>query len=298
MAEEVTEIDQMPDFVIVTGMSGAGRTEAMHVFEDLGYFCVDNLPPVLIPKFAEVCLAGMGSYERVAMVCDIRAGEQFDGLFEAMDTLRAMEFRYKVLFVDADTAAIIQRYKETRRSHPLLAETGSLSKAVERERAAMEPLRARADYIITTTTLPVRKLRGQVLDMFAPHRNTVSEMSISVTSFGFKYGIPLEADLVFDVRFLPNPFYIAELRECTGLEEAVRSFLFGYQQTNTFLRHLEEMLSFLLPQYVEEGKSSLVIAIGCTGGHHRSVAIAHALGEKIKAQGWTVAESHRDLGRN
>ena len=192
------------EFLIVSGLSGAGKSTVMSILEDSGFFCVDNLPPVLIPKFAEVCLAGMGSYERVAMVCDIRAGEQFDGLFQAMDTLKAMEFRYKVLFVDADTAAIIQRYKETRRSHPLLAETGSLSKAVERERAAMEPLRARADYIITTTTLPVRKLRGQVLDMFAPHRNTVSEMSISVTSFGFKYGIPLEADLVFDVRFLPN----------------------------------------------------------------------------------------------
>ncbi len=285
------------EFVIVSGLSGAGKSTVMSILEDSGFFCVDNLPPVLIPKFAEVCLAGMGSYERVAMVCDIRAGEQFDGLFQAMDTLRAMEFRYKVLFVDADTAAIIQRYKETRRSHPLLAETGSLSKAVERERAAMEPLRARADYIITTTTLPVRKLRGQVLDMFAPHRNTVSEMSISVTSFGFKYGIPLEADLVFDVRFLPNPFYVAELRPLTGLDKGVADYVFATPSAQELMEHLRGLMDFLLPHFVEEGKSALVIAVGCTGGRHRSVAVTHALCEYIQGLGYGAGETHRDMTR-
>ena len=285
------------EFLIVSGLSGAGKSTVMSILEDSGFFCVDNLPPVLIPKFAEVCLAGMGSYERVAMVCDIRAGEQFDGLFEAMDTLRAMEFRYKVLFVDADTAAIIQRYKETRRSHPLLAETGSLSKAVERERAAMEPLRARADYIITTTTLPVQKLRGQVLDMFAPHRNTVSEMSISVTSFGFKYGIPLEADLVFDVRFLPNPFYVAELRPLTGLDKGVADYVFATPSAQELMEHLRGLMDFLLPHFVEEGKSALVIAVGCTGGRHRSVAVTHALCEYIQGLGYGAGETHRDMTR-
>ncbi|MCI9222175.1 MAG: RNase adapter RapZ [Oscillospiraceae bacterium] len=285
------------EFLIVSGLSGAGKSTVMSILEDSGFFCVDNLPPVLIPKFAEVCLAGMGSYERVAMVCDIRAGEQFDGLFQAMDTLRAMEFRYKVLFVDADTAAIIQRYKETRRSHPLLAETGSLSKAVERERAAMEPLRARADYIITTTTLPVRKLRGQVLDMFAPHRNTVSEMSISVTSFGFKYGIPLEADLVFDVRFLPNPFYVAELRPLTGLDKGVADYVFATPSAQELMEHLRGLMDFLLPHFVEEGKSALVIAVGCTGGRHRSVAVTHALCEYIQGLGYGAGETHRDMTR-
>ena len=284
------------EFLIVSGLSGAGKSTVMSILEDSGFFCVDNLPPVLIPKFAEVCLAGMGSYERVAMVCDIRAGEQFDGLFQAMDTLRAMEFRYKVLFVDADTAAIIQRYKETRRSHPLLAETGSLSKA-ERERAAMEPLRARADYIITTTTLPVRKLRGQVLDMFAPHRNTVSEMSISVTSFGFKYGIPLEADLVFDVRFLPNPFYVAELRPLTGLDKGVADYVFATPSAQELMEHLRGLMDFLLPHFVEEGKSALVIAVGCTGGRHRSVAVTHALCEYIQGLGYGAGETHRDMTR-
>ena len=285
------------EFLIVSGLSGAGKSTVMSILEDSGFFCVDNLPPVLIPKFAEVCLAGMGSYERVAMVCDIRAGEQFDGLFQAMDTLKAMEFRYKVLFVDADTAAIIKRYKETRRSHPLLAETGSLSKAVERERAAMEPLRARADYIITTTTLPVRKLRGQVLDMFAPHRNTVSEMSISVTSFGFKYGIPLEADLVFDVRFLPNPFYVAELRPLTGLDKGVADYVFATPSAQELMEHLRGLMDFLLPHFVEEGKSALVIAVGCTGGRHRSVAVTHALCEYIQGLGYGAGETHRDMTR-
>ncbi len=285
------------EFLIVSGLSGAGKSTVMSILEDSGFFCVDNLPPVLIPKFAEVCLAGMGSYERVAMVCDIRAGEQFDGLFQAMDTLKAMEFHYKVLFVDADTAAIIQRYKETRRSHPLLAETGSLSKAVERERAAMEPLRARADYIITTTTLPVRKLRGQVLDMFAPHRNTVSEMSISVTSFGFKYGIPLEADLVFDVRFLPNPFYVAELRPLTGLDKGVSDYVFATPSAQELMEHLRGLMDFLLPHFVEEGKSALVIAVGCTGGRHRSVAVTHALCEYIQGLGYGAGETHRDMTR-
>ncbi len=285
------------EFLIVSGLSGAGKSTVMSILEDSGFFCVDNLPPVLIPKFAEVCLAGMGSYERVAMVCDIRAGEQFDGLFQAMDTLKAMEFRYKVLFVDADTAAIIQRYKETRRSHPLLAETGSLSKAVERERAAMEPLRARADYIITTTTLPVRKLRGQVLDMFAPHRNTVSEMSISITSFGFKYGIPLEADLVFDVRFLPNPFYVAELRPLTGLDKGVADYVFATPSAQELMEHLRGLMDFLLPHFVEEGKSALVIAVGCTGGRHRSVAVTHALCEYIQGLGYGAGETHRDMTR-
>ena len=286
------------EFLIVSGLSGAGKSTVMSILEDSGFFCVDNLPPVLIPKFAEVCLAGMGSYERVAMVCDIRAGEQFDGLFQAMDTLKAMEFRYKVLFVDADTAAIIQRYKETRRSHPLLAETGSLSKAVERERAAMEPLRARADYIINTTTLPVRKLRGQVLDMFAPNRKSVSEMSVTVTSFGFKYGLPLEADLVFDVRFMPNPFYIDSLRDHTGLDADVRDYVFSFRETEQFMEKLRDLLRLVLPLYREEGKPVLVVAIGCTGGHHRSVAVTHALAEYAASLGYQVTENHRDMTRS
>ncbi|MCI8761633.1 MAG: RNase adapter RapZ [Oscillospiraceae bacterium] len=285
------------EFLIVSGLSGAGKSTVMSILEDSGYFCVDNLPPVLIPKFAEVCLAGAGSYERVAMVCDIRGGENFDGLFEAMDALRAMEFQYKVLFVDAEDAVIIKRYKETRRSHPLLAEMGGLAQAVERERAVMAPVRARADYIINTTTLPVRKLRGQVLDMFAPNRKSVSEMSVTLTSFGFKYGLPLEADLVFDVRFLPNPFYIDELRPQTGLDQGVADHALDNPAGRELLERLRGLMDFLLPHFVEEGKSALVIAIGCTGGRHRSVAVTHALTRYIQSLGYAAGETHRDMTR-
>ncbi len=285
------------EFLIVSGLSGAGKSTVMSILEDSGYFCVDNLPPVLIPKFAEVCLAGAGSYERVAMVCDIRGGENFDGLFEAMDALRAMEFQYKVLFVDAEDAVIIKRYKETRRSHPLLAEMGGLAQAVERERAVMAPVRSRADYIINTTTLPVRKLRGQVLDMFAPNRKSVSEMSVTLTSFGFKYGLPLEADLVFDVRFLPNPFYIDELRPQTGLDQGVADHALDNPAGRELLERLRGLMDFLLPHFVEEGKSALVIAIGCTGGRHRSVAVTHALTRYIQSLGYAAGETHRDMTR-
>ena len=285
------------EFLIVSGLSGAGKSTVMSILEDSGYFCVDNLPPVLIPKFAEVCLAGAGSYERVAMVCDIRGGENFDGLFEAMDALRAMEFQYKVLFVDAEDAVIIKRYKETRRSHPLLAEMERLAQAVERERAVMAPVRARADYIINTTTLPVRKLRGQVLDMFAPNRKSVSEMSVTLTSFGFKYGLPLEADLVFDVRFLPNPFYIDELRPQTGLDQGVADHALDNPAGRELLERLRGLMDFLLPHFVEEGKSALVIAIGCTGGRHRSVAVTHALTRYIQSLGYAAGETHRDMTR-
>ena len=285
------------EFLIVSGLSGAGKSTVMSILEDSGFFCVDNLPPALIPKFAELCLAGTGAYERVAMVCDIRAGESFTRLFGSMDALDAMQFHYRVLFVDADTGTIIKRYKETRRSHPLLAEAGSLSAAVERERTAMEPVRVRADYIIATTSLPVQKLRGQVLDMFAPNRKSAGEMSISVTSFGFKYGVPLEADLVFDVRFLPNPFYVEELRPLTGLDAGVRDYVFACRETEELMEHLRGMIGFLLPHFVEEGKTALVIAVGCTGGRHRSVAVTHALAEYIQNLGYAAGETHRDMTR-
>ncbi len=285
------------EFLIVSGLSGAGKSTVMSILEDSGYFCVDNLPPILIPKFAEVCLAGAGSYERVAMVCDIRGGENFDDLFEAMDALKAMEFRHKVLFVDADDAAIIKRYKETRRSHPLMEEMDSLAQAVEHERMVMEPVKARADYVITTTALPVRKLRGQVLDMFAPYRKRANEMSVTVTSFGFKYGIPLEADLVFDVRFLPNPFYVEQLRPQTGLDAGVADYVFGSPTAQELMGHLRGLMDFLLPHFVEEGKSALVVAVGCTGGRHRSVAVTHALAEYIQSLGYAAGETHRDMTR-
>lgn len=285
------------EFLIVSGLSGAGKSTVMSVLEDSGFFCVDNLPPALIPKFAEVSMAGNRSYEQVAMACDIRGGDNFDGLFEALDALAGMRFSYKILFVEADTETIIKRYKETRRNHPLMAEGLSLVQAVEREREIMEPVRRRAHHIIKTTALPAKKLRDQVLDIFAPQGKKRHEMSIAVTSFGFKYGVPMEADLVFDVRFLPNPFYIEELRSQTGLDAGVRDYVFGYRQTEEFMTHLYGMVDFLLPHFAEEGKSALVIAIGCTGGHHRSVAVTHALAEHIRGLGYEAGENHRDMTR-
>jgi len=285
------------EFLIVSGLSGAGKSTVMSILEDSGYFCVDNLPPVLIPKFAEMCMGGGGTYERVAMVCDIRGGMTFEPLFEALRSLDDMKFEYRILFVDAVTDTIIKRYKETRRSHPLMSEGVTLPEAVEMERRAMEPVRCRADFLLTTTDLPTKKLRDQVLELFLPARKKSGELSISVTSFGFKYGVPAEADLVFDVRFLPNPFYVEELRHQTGLNSAVRDYVFSCRETEEFMEHLKAMVSFLLPHFVEEGKSALVIAIGCTGGRHRSVAVTRALTEYICELGYGAGENHRDMTR-
>lgn len=285
------------EFLIVSGLSGAGKSTVMSILEDSGYFCVDNLPPVLIPKFAEMCMGGSGTYERVAMVCDIRGGMTFEPLFAALESLCEMKFDYKIVFVDAETETIIKRYKETRRSHPLMVDGVTLPEAVELEREAMESVRKHAHYIITTTDLPTKKLRDQVLELFMPSRKKTNEMSISVTSFGFKYGVPPEADLMFDVRFLPNPFYVEELRAKTGLDAPVRDYVFASNESAEFMEHLKKMIAFLLPNFVEEGKSALVIAIGCTGGHHRSVAITHALSEYIRELGYNAGENHRDMTR-
>ncbi len=284
------------EFIIVSGLSGAGKSKAASFLEDMGFYCVDNLPAQLIPPLAQLCMASPGKYERVALVTDIRGGQTFDALFDALDQLESMQCGHKILFVEADTATIIKRYKETRRSHPLAREGRTLPQAVELERSAMAEVRRRAEYIVDTTALSTAKLKGEVLRLFGTP-GAMPEMSVSVVSFGFKYGIPIEADLVFDVRCLPNPFYIAELRDHTGLDEDIRSFLAGYQQTGDLLLHLEDLLSFLLPLYVEEGKTALVIAVGCTGGRHRSVFVTRALADFIRQKGYNASENHRDMTR-
>ena len=284
------------EFVIISGLSGAGKSKAASFMEDMGFYVVDNMPAALIPKFAELCMASPGKYERVVLVTDIRGGQTFDGLFDALDALHSMGCQYKILFVEATTETIIKRYKETRRIHPLLRPGESLAEAVGQERKDLEPVRQRAEYIIDTSNLSTAKLRGEVLRLFGDGA-AAPAMSVSVISFGFKYGIPLEADLVFDVRFLPNPYYIAELRPQTGLDEGVYNFVFGYQQTKDFMAHLEGLIGFLLPQYEAEGKTVLVIGIGCTGGQHRSVAITRALAGFIKRKGYAATENHRDMTR-
>lgn len=284
------------NFVIVSGLSGAGKSKAVSFLEDIGYYCVDNLPASLIPKFAELCMAGGGKYDKVAVVTDIRGGQTFDGLFDALAELRTMQCDYKILFVEANTETIIKRYKETRRSHPLASGGASLEEVVALERSALEPVRKLAEYIIDTSALSTAKLRGEIIRLFSTE-TVSSTMSVSVISFGFKYGIPIEADLVFDVRFLPNPYYLAELRNQTGLDEGVRNFVFGYQQSLDFLSKVEDLIGYLLPHYVDEGKTALVIAIGCTGGQHRSVAITRALTDFIRQKGYNATENHRDMTR-
>lgn len=283
------------EFVIISGMSGAGKSKAASFLEDMGFYVVDNLPASLIPSMARLCKAG-GQYDRVALVTDIRGGQAFDGLFEALDALEKVEIPYQILFMDAAPEVIIKRYKETRRSHPLASATCSLEEAVAMERTALEPVRGRAQYVVDTTALSTAKLKGELLRLLGDGEKAQT-MNISVTSFGFKYGLPIEADLVFDVRFLPNPYYIDDLRTKTGLDDEVRAFLFGYRQTKELMRHLERLLAFLLPQYVEEGKTALVIAIGCTGGQHRSVAITRAVAEFIRQRGYPATENHRDMTR-
>lgn len=283
-------------FLIVSGLSGAGKSKALSTLEDLGFYCVDNMPEDLIPQFAQLCMATKSKFEKVALVTDVRSGLTFDGLFNALDSLDQIGCEYSIVFVEASTEALIKRYKETRRKHPLTKDGSDLIAAVERERKLLEPIRNRANYIIDTSNLSNAKLRGEILNLFAGEQRDHA-MSVNVISFGFKYGIPMDADLVFDVRMLPNPYYLSDLKHRTGLEKPVKDFVFSYQQSQDFLTKLEDLMSFSLPLYVEEGKTNLVIAIGCTGGHHRSVLIAKELGEYIARLGFATAIAHRDISR-
>ena len=284
------------EFIIISGLSGAGKSKAASFMEDMGFFCVDNLPAPLIPKFAELGMAGTGEYDRVVLVTDVRSGTNFSALFQSLEALKGMKCPYRILYMDASDDVIIKRYKETRRSHPLAEECDSLEGAIALERRMLAPLRERAEFVVHTSDLSTAKLRGELLRLFG-RGSQEGAMTVSVTSFGFKHGLPREADLVFDVRFLPNPYYVQELRPRTGLDDGVRDYVFSGGAAGEFLEKLQDLVGFLLPKYVEEGKTALVVAVGCTGGHHRSVAIAHALAAYIRGRGYPVTESHRDLGR-
>ena len=283
-------------FLIVSGMSGAGKSKAASILEDFGFYCVDNMPVALIPNFAEICMANQGKYEKVALVTDVRGGETFDKLFESLSKLEQMGCPYEILFVEASPETIVHRYKESRRKHPLSSGFMPIEEAVRNERQVLKSVRDRANYIIDTTALSTAKLRDQLRKLFASGE-PAAQMSVNVVSFGYKYGIPIEADLVLDVRFLPNPFYIDELRHKCGLDQEVYDFVFQFQQTQDFMKYLERLIAFLLPLYNEEGKSVLVIAVGCTGGKHRSVAVTKALAEFIRRKGYQASESHRDRTR-
>ena len=284
------------EILIISGLSGAGKSKAASFLEDMGFYIVDNMPAAMILKFAEFCAGGNGRYDRVALVYDVRTASSFTELFHVLDQLKTMDGACRMLFLEASPETIIKRYKETRRRHPLSGDATSLAEAVEKERTMMEPVRARADFIIDTSRTSTAQLRAELLRLF-DGKDEKSGLAVSVTSFGFKYGLPMEADLVLDVRFMPNPFYIDELRHQTGLDTPVADYVFSFPQTGSFMKKLEDLLSFTLPLYAEEGKTSLFIGVGCTGGHHRSVAVTHALAEYIRGLGYQTAENHRDISR-
>ena len=280
------------ELLIVTGMSGAGKSRAVNALEDIGFYCVDNLPPRLIPKFAELCM--QSQEPRVAIVVDIRGGKWFDRLPEILQELKDQCGDYKILFLECDSQVLKRRYKETRRQHPLLAETnGSLSEAIERERAMLHDLRRQTDYLIDTTHLSPAQLKESVVSLFLD--NADAGMSITCMSFGFKYGYPEEADLVMDVRCFANPFYVDELRHKTGLDADVREYVLNDPHIAGFQQRLYDLIEYMLPLYRNEGKSQLVIAIGCTGGKHRSVTVAEGLFEHLREQGLRVNVRHRDI---
>jgi RNase adapter protein RapZ len=282
--------------VIVTGMSGAGKTIALKMLEDMGFYCVDNLPISLVDKFAQL-VSGGGDIAQAALGIDIRSGEELNHLDEILRGWKDTGLDFQVLFLDANDATLIKRYKETRRSHPL-AGTGRLDKGIEKERVKLAFLKKDADFIIDTSKLLTRELRQELEKIFLQDRE-YSNMFVTVLSFGFKYGIPEDADLVFDVRFLPNPYYVEELRPLTGEDQVIRDYVMQGGTGQAFLDKLYDMVDFLLPNYIGEGKNQLVIAVGCTGGKHRSVAMANALYGHLAAFGeYGIKIEHRDIDKD
>ena len=284
----------MMEFVILTGLSGAGKTRAMHAMEDIGFYCVDNLPPALIPVFYDLCEKSEGMQRKIAVVTDTRGGELFKSFFSALETLKARERTYKILFMDAADDILVNRFQETRRKHPLAeAMQGSLEQAVHLEREMLRPVREISDYVVDTSGVPVAQLKSHVSNIFL--KDETDSIAVHCMSFGFKHGIPMAANLVFDVRCLPNPFYLPELRPLTGLDASVRDFVMQCPETEGFKTRFADMVDYMLPLYVKEGKSQLVIAVGCTGGHHRSVALAQYMHDRLAAKGVHVSVTHRDM---
>ncbi|ARP50486.1 MULTISPECIES: RNase adapter RapZ [Caproicibacterium] len=281
------------DFIIVTGLSGAGKSRAVHAMEDIGFYCMDNIPPKLIPAVYDLCMQAKDSLSRVAVVTDIRGGGMFSSLFETLEGLRVEHKTYKILFLDAGDTVLINRFKETRRKHPLSEDTTSLEQAVKLEREILRPVRERADYIIDTSLLSPAQLKERISSLFLG--DATSALQIHCMSFGFKFGTPTEADLIFDVRCLPNPYYVEELRHKTGLDAPVRDYVLKWEQTKGFVSRFLDLIDYMIPLYCNEGKSQLVIAIGCTGGHHRSVTIAQLLYEHLLEKGLRASVNHRDI---
>ncbi|MGM7634478.1 RNase adapter RapZ [Bacillus sp. Hm123] len=289
-----TNVGNDVQLVIITGMSGAGKTVAIQSFEDLGFYCVDNLPPMLLPKFLELMKDANNQMNKVAVVMDLRGREFFDDLIKSLDEVIEMaELTPKVLFLDAEDSVLVRRYKETRRSHPL-SPTGLPLDGILQERELLEELKGRAQFIYNTSEMKPKDLREKILTEFSLNKKSV--FTVNVMSFGFKHGLPIDADLVFDVRFLPNPHYIDHMRPRTGLEEDVATYVLKWSDTQKFLEKTIDLLTFMLPHYKMEGKSQLVIAIGCTGGQHRSVALSEYLGNHF-SKDYETRITHRDINK-
>ncbi len=285
------------DFVLITGMSGSGKSRAIAAMEDIGYYCVDNLPPKMVKSFADLCTQADEKIDKVAIVIDARSKEIFGDLFDGLEGFVGVAGGFQTLFLDCDDSILIQRYKETRRKHPLMDQNNpTVEGAILEERRILSKIRDNADYIIDTTYLSVNQLREKVVGIFLDDKN--QSMLVNCMSFGFKYGLPKEADLVFDVRCLPNPFYVPELKMKTGLEEPVRDYVMQWKQSKQLVPKLLDLLDYLLPLYRDEGKTQLTIAIGCTGGKHRSVVFAQLLADHVRDQGVRCTVSHRDISKH
>ena len=284
------------NFLIVTGLSGAGKSMAVNALEDIGFFCIDNIPIALLPRLVDFALQGENQLSRVAVVMDVRGVRNSDQLEQALADLDAKKIEYEILFLDANSQTIQRRYKETRRQHPIsVTDHVSIEEAIERERRLLQPLRNRAKYVIDTSLLSAAQNKERVCSLFLDKGKC--PMALTVVSFGFKYGLPQEADLVLDVRCLPNPFYVPELKNLTGLDQAVVDYVMAAPESQELLRRYESMLEYALPLYVKEGKSQLMIAVGCTGGKHRSITFARKIGEFCEKLGYEPSVQHRDAKR-
>lgn len=283
--------------VIVTGISGAGKVTALKIFEDNGYYCVDNLPIDLIESFADILFGQTNEKNKVAIGVDIRSGKNLEKMSEVLENMKAKEQNYEILFLDCNNNTLIKRFKETRRSHPM-GDRDSVENEINEERAKLEFLREQADYIIDTSNLLVKELRGEIEKIFVLNRD-YRNLFVTIMSFGFKHGVPADCDLVFDVRFLPNPYYVPELKHKTGNQKEVQDYVLNSPVSHEFLNKLVDMIKFLIPNYIEEGKNQLVIGIGCTGGHHRSVTIANELYNQLNSSdaSYGIRLSHRDIDR-
>lgn len=280
-------------FIIVTGLSGSGKSEVMRALEDMGFYCVDNLPPTLIPKFAELCHQSNSTIDKVALGIDVRGRKFFKALHESLNTLRKDKYIFEVLYLDCADDVLLKRYKMTRRNHPL-AINRQIPEGIKMERTILEPLKEIADCIIDTSNMKPKDLKEEISRIYSNGESN-NNLTISVVSFGFKHGIPSDSDLVFDVRFLPNPYYVDELRSKTGEDQDVRDYVMDSQISHQFYEKLLDMINFLVPQYIEEGKHHLVISIGCTGGRHRSVTISNLISNELMKQGYRVVKKHRDF---